>query len=353
MIRILYAPMTVTPPSDSSSDKEFQEPLEVQGDQAADTPTAPEGDAPKSLLDVVQSVVKVKDEAPPAEETAQEEETLEAGEQTEEPVEEPKATEGDPAQPEDDSKLPFHKHPRFKEVIRQKNEAQGKVATFEREIEALKPAAERFNAISDYMVQNDLNVDEVNQGFEIMAALKHDPARAIQLLQPHIQYLRQFSGEVLPEDIQRQVDEGEISEPAARRLVQAETQRSFEQHRREQEASRYQQTEQQRYAQANHQAMFHTVSQWEAQTKKSDPDFAAKEAAILKFVRAENALNPPHTPADALANAKSAYDQVNAMFKVARPQTEARPVPSAASRVGAKPEPKSMLEVVQNAARKG
>lgn len=345
--------MTVTPPSDSSSDKEFQEPLEVQGDQEAGAPTAPEGDAPKSLLDVVQNVVKAKDEAPPAEETAQEEETLEAGEQTEEPVEEPKAEEGEPAQPEDDSKLPFHKHPRFKQVIAERRNALEKVATFEREIGELKPAAERFNAISSYMAENDLNVDEVNQGFEIMAALKHDPARAIQLLQPHIQYLRQFSGEVLPEDIQRQVDEGEISEPAARRLVQAETQRSFEQHRREQDASRYQQTEQQRYAQANHQAMVHTVSQWEAQTKKSDPDYAAKEAAILKFVRAENALNPPHTPADALANAKSAYDQANAMFKVARPQTEARPVPSAASRVGAKPEPKSMLEVVQNAARKG
>ena len=71
--------------------------------------------------------------------------------------------------------VPFHKHPRFKEVIDQRNK--------------YREGAEQYEQITGFLAQNNLSAEEAAQGFQIMALMKNDPAAALDALSPFVQQL--------------------------------------------------------------------------------------------------------------------------------------------------------------------
>lgn len=101
---------------------------------------------PLSLRDVIQNVV-AKPEVP------EESSTTEAKEEVAEPEAKAEEEGDDP-----DAQVPFHNHPRFKQVLQERD--------------SYKADADQYRNITEFMSTNKLIGEEVAEGFEIMALLK-------------------------------------------------------------------------------------------------------------------------------------------------------------------------------------
>jgi hypothetical protein len=169
---------------------------------------------------------------------------------------EPKA-ETPEAQAEADAKLPFHEHPRWKEVIAERD--------------GFREDAGRFREIEGFMQSHGLTGEEVAEGFDIMAKLKSgDPARLGEVrdyFATRLAFLDDALGNVLPDDLQQKVANGEIDEAAAKevaRLRATDKLRTANDERR-QEADA--ETKAREATQANAQACATAVDDWEKQRR--------------------------------------------------------------------------------------
>ena len=73
----------------------------------------------------------------------------------------------------DDSKLSFHNHPRWQEVV-------GQNKSLKEQVHTLEPDADQFRKINSFMEEHRLSPDEVGEGFILMAMMKNGDPRAIQ-----------------------------------------------------------------------------------------------------------------------------------------------------------------------------
>jgi len=339
--------MTPQTASDSSSDQQTDtlDPEVPQGSEgSADatevTPSTTEtpGEKPLTLLDLVKDVAARTGEvaAPTTEEQAAEPEPPSEENPTHDPNAPTPSGEKDGQEGQEDKndeQLPFHKHPRFQQIVREKN--------------SFKEDATQFRAISDYMAQNRLSADEVDQGFVIMSAIKNDPVRARQMLAETMRQLDAVTGEILGEADSRMVDEGEMSEAAAKELSRYRAQVALQEHRN-QESLQQQQAHQQRMTK---QSIISSVEQWEQQIATRDPDYAAKKSIVYDKIRLSQFENPARTPQEALAVADAAYCGATEVLKAAMPKRMAINAPSSLQSVSsARAMPKSLAEVVRMAA---
>lgn len=211
---------------------------------------------------------------------------------------------------EDEEKLPpFHEHPAWKRQIEKREKA-------ERERDTLRPQAEEYARIEQFVRSNDLTTDEVAQGYQVMAALKKDPIRALEMLKPIVDDLAKQTGSVVPEDLQQKVEDGLIDADAAQRLAQAEAQKRL----LEQQMSQQQESYQRRQQEAAILEMQNEASRWEAEVRSKDPDFGSKQQLVEYAARSINAAKPPSTAVDARRNLEEAYAQVNASVKGMMPK---------------------------------
>lgn len=229
--------------------------------------------------------------------------------------------------------VPFHKHPRFKEVIDQRNK--------------YREGAEQYEQITSFLAQNNLSAEEAAQGFQIMALMKSDPAAALDALSPFVQQLGIQSGITMPGDIQSKVEDGYLDEDAGRELSRLRAEAARERQMREQMQG--QQHQQQAQAQLHNLAA--TVTDWEERTRASDPDYDLKQDEIDDRVRVlVTERGRPTTPEQAIAMAKEAYDSVNERYK-ARFGNKRQIRTASGGKLGGTPqaEPTSLMEAVQNA----
>lgn len=250
-----------------------------------------------------------------------------------------------PHDPKDDEKLPFHNHPRWKQVI-------GENADFRKQIETLAPQAEQYEKIQSFMDQHHLSHDEVGELFVVGAMAKAGDPRALQRIDEFRDRLATAIGEKLPQDIQDRVDSGEITEAAGKELSRlrakdAKATADADRNRQQSDEDR------QRQAASDHAAACQAATvRWETEARKTDPDFAKKENAIARYSRAfVQERGFPKTVDEAVQIVKDAYAEVNkdlgAIIPAKKPVSH---VPSTPSSHGAKTKPKNLLEAVTQAA---
>jgi endonuclease YncB( thermonuclease family) len=222
---------------------------------------------------------------------------------------------------------------RIQQLLAQKTELQAQV-------EAVRPLAEAI-------LPHGLRPDDVNKGLGLIAALNRgDFEGFLKGVAPFVDLAQQATGQALPADLQQQVSQGYITLDLARQLAASRLQSQMA-------TGRQRQTEQQMLAErratlAN--AMRKTVSDWEAATRASDPDYAAKEALVRSEVQARMATQGvPQSPEAALQMAKEAYQEINSRIAAFKPKpTSTRPAPNSASSVSAPvhTQPKTMMEAM-------
>ncbi len=294
---------------------------------------------PSSLLEAALKAIEPEEKTPVVSSN-----TTEAPEK---PTESSPASKEDETTPVDDSKLPFHEHPRWKEVLSERD--------------SYKDAAARFGHVVNYMQQNNLTSDEFERGAHIMAVMKRSPLEALELLRPTWESLQRFAGEALPQDLATKVEQGFVDEASAREMAKYRNQAAFSQNQQEQQRQAYA-AEQQRLAQEQaqvqqeqHTATLYTaVNSWEEATRKRDADYAQKETFIGDRYRVLIAQTPPRTTAEAVQLAERAYADVNERMKpLSSRRQPVRTVSSTASTASAATQaPRSFREAAEMALRR-
>jgi hypothetical protein len=228
--------------------------------------------------------------------------------------------------PEADKKLPFHNHPRWKEMIAERD--------------AYRTESDEFRKVTTFMSANGLSTEEVAEGFQIMALMKTNPAEAHKRISEYKSRLDAFVGATLPPEIQKKVEEGYVDEESAKELAMLKAQHGLYQ---QQQINAMQQREQ------NARGNIHSaVVGWEQQMRVKDPDWSAKQEMVIDQVKLMLQAEKPTTPEEALALVERAHSTIKERLSRFAPQR--RPVnhvSSSTSSANATAQPRSLLEAVR------
>lgn len=269
-----------------------------------------------------------------------------------------KTPEGQPVAPEatpqadkaeDKGPVPYE---RFAEVNQTKTALEQKVAEME-------PQAVAYRRAESFCQQNNISVEEYQNGLQLMALIKNDPQKALEQLKPLITQLQQFSGEVLPTDLQAAVDNGEMSLAFAKRLVAAEAKQRFGGERLAQTQAQIAERQQQEYLSS----LANTTQAWATDKRQHDPDFQPKakptdangkfEIFMLDF---QSRISPQtvRNAADLVKLAEEAYASASAtVSRFAPPGANGhRSLRSGRSTAASPKTPQTLAEAVAAAAAK-
>lgn len=249
-----------------------------------------------------------------------------------------------PKEPDNEafSDVPFHKHPRFQQLLRQRN--------------GFKQDAERYNNVQTFLDNNGLSAEEAADGLILMSMMKTNPVEAWKRMKPTIQKLLVAAGEVLPDDLRQMVQEGKMDEAAALEVSRSragvasvQVQRSFEQQQRDRQTQRQ-----------SVQALGGAANDWEADRRKKDPNFDKKFVPLQKEILfLQQTEGRPNTPEGVRAQLDKAYAAVNASLKPAQPRDpqtqrfagpkkpELKPVTGGQVAGNSRPAPNSTLDIVR------
>ena len=310
----------------SSIDSQNQDELELEQDQDV-LSSSTESETEEDLLSVVQSAI---DENQPEETESQSVESKTEEVETDTPLTE--ETEQDVL-----DNVPLHLQPRFKEVIAEKNE--------------YKKGHEQYEKIQSSLKEMKLSAQETAQGLSIMGLMKSNPQAALEALQPIINNLQQVTGQIIPEDIQQKIEDGYMDEDIGKELARTRADVQIQRNANEQMLNEQEQMKTQ--DQIN--VIAQSVTNWEENIRKTDPDFELKQDEIDDRVSAlvrENGR--PNNSQDAVALAQNAYETVTKRHQgrlgVRRPIRSLSGGKLGGSPV---PEPKSLMDAVQNALATG
>lgn len=316
---------------DSSPEDVVEQDGELQSDvtPAESSPAEEQGETPEDMLSAVQAALVPEKEETPA--------SGDDGDPESEPEPEGEEGEGedDLSDEEFSSNLKARTKRRFDKLLGERNEYRTK--------------AEQYDRMVGWIADNDLTDQDVNLLFSIGANLRSGNLKAAyDQMAPVFAQLQGALGMVLPEELQRRVNLGEIDEASARQLATSTaTSRLAEQRaqRVEQRATQQQQAQQ---VQAHRQAVTQAVNVWEQKHRGADPDWNLKQQRVAELIELNVHRNGfPKTTAEAVAMADDALKSVNAELQRTRPPKKAvTPVPDAGSNRTQSP-PTSMLEAAR------
>ena len=242
--------------------------------------------------------------APPAAKT--EEPVVSPAESAKEPV--APAPEGKKEEtPPDDSKLPFHQHPRWQEVIKERD-------TLKQATEAIKPFVEQQKNLDNYLRSNHISSEQFSEALQFLALRNSNPAEAYnKYVKPLATELGKYEGQVIPQDLQEKVDRGVLTAEDARDWAKQRATAEFTQQRSQQDTQRREE-----------EAQAIALDDWVNQKRKSDADYESKSRTVnayhIQLVSAEYARQeigkpgrPTRLPVSTLLNlADEAYKLANA-----------------------------------------
>lgn len=223
----------------------------------------------------------------------------------------------------------------------------------------LEPAANNFVALQNWTRESGLTAEEFSTGLQIMAAMRGDPHKALELIAPYYLQLQQVTGEILPEDIQKMVDDGTIaSVEVAKELAKN---RSKAAHLAQQAEQAEQQNQDRAAYQASNEvkaALMDEATKWDAAWQQSDPDYEHKQPLVLMAI--QNKVNelvaagtPPKTRQDVRKISDDARRMVEERLRVGKPQKkEIKPVTNAHKQITPSA-PKTSYEAAQLALKGG
>jgi hypothetical protein len=330
------------------------------GTLSTDANTAPSSDAgtdakqaetQQSTLDIVRSVVAKGPEKSSGSDTAKPGSTDPAA--ASKPEGQGAAGDQDPP--------PFHEHPRWKAVLKERDQATEKATQLSVEVEQLRPAAAQMQRIDKFMVDNGLTSDDVVEGYRVMALIRNDPARAREALQALIDDIDAATGETLPADLQQKVEAGVLNEDDAREISRARAAANAATQRATETVQQVQAREQATAVANLRRAIDAEIGAWEAQIAPKDLDYVAVKkpfvlAEVTRIVTQERGGKPPASAQEARDIWVKAYDAVTEKLRGLKPAAPAparqAPAPTrTANATAAAPEKaRSTLDIVKQVA---
>lgn len=254
----------------------------------------------------------------PAEET----EVVEGGKEeptSETPVEGKDKVEGEEKKVEAQP-LPFHNHPRWKEVLKERDEARSVLDKTKAEVDALRPQAEGFVSLQQYCQKHNINDNEVQEALDLLALSKSDTKAFRARLQTYADVIDFAQGTRLPQDLQEKVDAGVLPEAEAQELSRYRLQKEH--------LVRSNTASQEAVHQANVQQVTTAINAWHLDNAKRDPGFNEPERLQMLTDRIHYLWNAkqPTDVKSAIALAEQANVDVKARLAKLRPVPPVRKV---------------------------
>ena len=205
----------------------------------------------------------------------------------------------------EDKDLPFHKEPRFQELVAQKNEAR-------QQLEAVKPLADQARALQDYMTSNGIPPQELQAFLEYATLKRTNPQLAFERLQGDYNALALMNGASLPPDLQAEVAAATMSPERAKEIARLRGQTQYQ--------SWQQQNGQMNQQQQQVQMIQAASSQWTQNKQIADPDLKPGSNLWQLVQDKINAQPPFRSPQEAYAGSEKAYTDAKAFLAKLQPR---------------------------------
>lgn len=243
---------------------------------------------------------------------------------------------------------------RFEQLQGKYRDTKTENQDLKKKLEASEVDAGHYRQFTDFLKTNGVNQDEANTLFSIGALMKNDPSRALAMITPYYNQLLEVTGNVLPQDLQTQVDQGYITEAVALELSR---QRATNQNHQVQQHNQRQQVEQQNVQRQQELAVNiqSALANLENKWKTSDPDYKVKSARIMERVelmwyKAAQTGQMPKTVDEAIKMAENVKREVEQEIKQFVPQRKTINPPVEGGRTSSSnPLPNSTLDVINQA----
>lgn len=304
--------------------------------------TQSSGEEPTDLLSAVRSALKSPADRPPAAGSSAGTPDAQSGTDGTVPQTDATLPELTPADFADVEKPSVHK--RVERLFADRAAARAEVQT-------LREPADNWERHVDFLRANNVTPDDAQALYGVAQLIGQGQWRnAVEAIRPYYELCLKQAGEILPEDLQRRVDEGTLAAENALEIArargdanQAQTRATYVETRRAQDADQSRVT-----------AVRSALSAWEQNIAQRDPDFALKRDAVnahAKAIVADRGLPPDESTAVTWAN--EAYNAVHKLFQAARPQSRSTaPRPSSvAPAAKTAPEPRTLREAIEMAVR--
>ena len=311
---------------------------------STDAPSAPSSSAPaeskETLLDAVLKAVPPKGEdpdkltlpgeAPPASGTGPD------GPSEPTPDELP----ADPT-PEEMARYSSKTRDRVKLLLKQRNEAT-------QQAQALQSEADLSRGLRQYLTEVDIGKEDFSLLMDLGAALRRGDFKTFYAgVKPYVDLAEEALGVSLPPDVAKYVQEGHMTTEAAKRYAQERLNRQMAESQAQRTRATHEQAQTRIQQETLGNAVRDTVSQWENEVRKVDPDYGHKQDLMKDMLwSVVRELGEPKDPQHAIQIANEAYRRVNAQVARFRPQPKpTQASPSSVHRAtGVTPEPKSLME---------
>lgn len=219
------------------------------------------------------------------------------------------------------------------------------IAKLESKAKELETVLRDMSPVAQAMQDGGMSTQDAQTVLQLGAALNRgDWQTFLAGVEPYLKLAYQATGQILPPDLQQQVEQGFTTREIAQQLAQ---QRSLaQQHEQRLQTMQAQFVQQQRLQAAT--AVKNSVNEWEADIKTRDPDYAVKEPVVRRIAQGLIAeRGSPPSPAAAIELAKEAYAEATRLLSAAKPKpTATKPGPSVNAGLSphARAEPSSLQE---------
>ena len=185
--------------------------------------------------------------------------------------------------------VPFHDHPRWKEVLQERDGYKGRITELEAQVEE---GGELQTQLDTYMDQTGMDTDSFSELLNLGKLYRTDRAGFVEAMKPLIAEVNGMTGDTLPDDLQAEVDEGRLDGDIARELAAKRSENEFLTKQRENfakqregDVARNAEAESARRVDAFKGELRSVHDNWVDYQRKNDPDFSKLEKMILGEAR--------------------------------------------------------------------
>lgn len=208
-----------------------------------------------------------------------------------------------------------------------------------------------YRQFTDFLDTNGIAQDEANKLFNIGAMMKNNPVKALELITPYYSQLLEITGQILPPDLQQQVQSGYLTQAHAVEISRGRAQQRLtpviaqeQQQRQQQQVVRQQQ--------GNVASMQSAVAAWEQKWSSSDPDYSVKKDRVLDrleltLARAARSGQLPQNAEQAIKLADKVKAEVEAEFRQTKQRKPVSTIDGNNSGSQHQPEPKDTRDVIR------
>lgn len=174
--------------------------------------------------------------------------------------------EGEDDEDKDKGPVPYK---RFKEVNSQKTELSQKIET------EYKPKLERYDRITNFCETKQISPEEFQEALNVQALISSGNVDdALKKLEPLVEALKGMNGSKLPEDLQKDVDAGDITLRHAKEIAQLRAKSKFGEISEKRKQANSERRQQEQFASQ----VESDARAWEIRTRQNDPDYKPKKS---------------------------------------------------------------------------